>query len=494
MIPNISQCTEWLMDSIYSGAAITLDVPLVVALDRVLLRSDIYAESICRHVCRHPFEIIPALSELRRGSVNLKHYVATRAPINVSELPYDEAVLSLIKTAKTANREFYLTSANSEDYVSAVAKHLGCFTGWFASSRDAELTGAYKALRLVNHFGINGFDYLGGDKSDLPVWRAARFSLLAHPEPGLLTEIQTFCPKASVVDAAPINQLRHWLQLLRVNQWTKNALVFVPALTAHHFNLATALIAFLIFLAFSLLASAVYIINDIVDLSADRSHRTKKLRPLADGTVQVFHALALVPVLIATAFVIAVSVGQSLVIVLLLYLALTTTYSFFLKRKMIIDVVTLAVLYTLRVVAGGVGLNIELSEWLLAFAMFAFTSLALVKRYAELAIRFDAGLPDPASRDYRISDLGVIAALAGASAFNSVTVFALYASSPAVGALYRRPNLLWLVCPILIYWFARILLLAHRREMNEDPIVFALLDSVSFLCFGLICVVMLVAI
>jgi len=287
---------------------------------------------------------------------------------------------------------------------------------------------------------------------------------------------------------------RAWLKLLRVHQWAKNALVFVPAFAAHRFDLAALADATFAAIAFSLAASTIYILNDLVDLDADRRHRSKRNRPLAAGTVSIRQAMIVAPILLVVALAIAAAISLPFLGVLLGYLALTTAYTFSLKRKMMIDIVALALLYTLRVIGGAAAVMAMPSEWILAFSMFIFTSLALIKRYVELAARLDAAQPDPTNRNYRKSDLAVLGALAAASGFNAVTVFALYISSDTVHRLYRHPHALWLICPILLYWVGRALIMAERRLMDDDPIVFALKDRVSLCSFGLIGLIMIVAI
>jgi 4-hydroxybenzoate polyprenyltransferase len=270
-----------------------------------------------------------------------------------------------------------------------------------------------------------------------------------------------------------------WAKALRVHQYVKNALILVPVVTAHQFNFAAISAALIAFVAFSLCASAVYLLNDLVDVEADRQHPTKKYRALASGAIKPWQAKIAIPILIAAAFACAAAVSLKFTLALLFYLALTTAYSVSLKRKMLVDVVVLAMLYTIRVIAGAIAISVDVSTWLLAFSMFIFLSLALMKRYSELALRIDHNLPDPSTRNYKLDDLVIVGCLAVASGFNAVTIFALYISSPAVQQLYATPELLWLVCPILTYWIGRAMILAHRRMMNDDPIVFAIKDRIS---------------
>ncbi len=270
-----------------------------------------------------------------------------------------------------------------------------------------------------------------------------------------------------------------WLRALRVHQYVKNSLILVPIITAHQFSYAAVTSALIAFVAFSLCASAVYIVNDLIDIESDRRHPTKRNRPLASGAINPWHAKALVPALLVAALACAMTVSVKFALVLLAYLFLTTAYSVSLKRKMLVDVVVLGMLYTTRVIAGAVAISVVMSAWLLAFSMFLFLSLALMKRYSELALRIDQGLPDPPTRNYKLADLPIVGALAVASGFNAVTIFALYISSPAVQELYPRPEVLWLACPVLTYWIGRAMILAHRRMMHDDPIVFAIGDRIS---------------
>ena len=277
-----------------------------------------------------------------------------------------------------------------------------------------------------------------------------------------------------------------WLKAFRVHQYVKNLLIFVPILTAHQFNYVAIFSAFIAFVAFSLCASAVYIVNDMVDVEEDRQHPSKKHRPIASGAIKFWQAKAAIPILLVAAFSFAAVVSFKFTLVLLAYVLLTTAYSISLKRKMIVDVIVLAMLYAVRVIAGAVAISVPPSAWLLAFSMFMFLSLALIKRYSELALRIDRQLPDPATRNYKLDDLSIIGCLAVSSGFNAVTIFALYINSPTVQQLYPTPELLWLICPILTYWIGRAMMLAHRRLMNDDPIVFAIKDRISHIACLLI--------
>lgn len=327
---------------------------------------------------------------------------------------------------------------------------------------------------------------------DMNAWGDARKAYAAGAPPGLARKASRLGIAVEHLERE-LPSLRVWIKALRVHQYAKNILIFVPLLTAHAFAFSSLLRALLAFVAFSLCASAVYILNDLVDLDADRRHPSKRLRPFASGAIPIAHGMIAMPVLLGLAFGCAFAVSLPLAAALAGYLGLTLAYSLKLKRKLLVDVVVLAMLYTARVVAGAAALPVAVSEWLLAFSMFIFTSLALVKRYVELSLRIERELPDPSNRNYQLADLPIVGALAAASGFNAVTIFALYISSPAVRELYHHPERLWLICPILLYWVGRTIVLAHRRHIDDDPIVFALNDPVSRLAGAVTIAIVLLA-
>lgn len=471
--------------------AMAIEVPLVVDLDGTLIRSDLLVESAFAHLGANPLRVLGLFALAMGGKAALKAGIAAQTPVDAARLPYDERVLALVEKARREGRRVYIASASNERYVSAVANHIGA-DGFFASTDIQNLSSHRKADRLVEAFGKRGFDYAGNDRADLPVWAICRKGWAVHPAAAVRRALAASGTDVGIIEPSG-GDAKAWLKLVRVHQWVKNTLVFVPLLTAQKFEITALAAEIGAFFAFSFAASAVYLLNDLVDLEADRKHPSKKRRPLAAGTLPVRAALPVAVLLVLIAFAAALVIAPLFAGVLLGYLALTTAYTFFLKRKMLIDVVALALLYTIRVVGGAAAISVPVSEWLLAFSMFIFTSLALIKRHVELAARLDADLPDPSNRNYRKSDLSIVATLAAAAGFNAVTVFALYISSDTVRRLYRHPEALWLVCPILMYWLGRTLMIAHRRMMDDDPIFFALRDRNSLLAFVLIAAIMVVA-
>jgi 4-hydroxybenzoate polyprenyltransferase len=466
--------------------------PLVVDLDETLVRTDLLFESFFAFLAANPGQIPTAFRFLSKGRAPFKAFIARKTTIDVASLPYDGEVVALIQEARASGRKTYLASASNQRYVEAVAAHLGLFDGWFASDDARNLSGRAKADLLVERFGERGFDYVGNGRADIPVWTVAGERVAAGGDPKVVAALKGLDPSARILPG-PEGGLRVWLRLLRVHQWVKNGLVFVPLFAAHLFTAGAIISATVAAVAFSLVASAIYIINDLVDVEADRKHRSKKNRPLAAGTVPVKRALTVALAFLVVAFALGSLISKEFVAVLGVYFATTTVYSFYLKRKLMLDIVALASLYTLRVIGGAAALSTVPSEWILAFSMFFFTSLALLKRYVELTARLDGSLPDPSNRNYKKGDLPVLGALSAAAGLNAVTVFALYVSSDTVHRLYRHPPALWLVCPILMYWIGRVIILAERRRIHDDPVLFALQDRVSLIAFAAIAFIMVAA-
>jgi 4-hydroxybenzoate polyprenyltransferase len=468
-------------------------VPLVVDLDGTLVKSDLLIETLFGELGRNPLPLLHLLPSLFSNKAKFKHFLAQKAAIDFGALPYDATVLAAIRQARADGRRVYLVSASNEKLVVAVAGQLGVFDGWLGSNASTNLKGKAKADLLVRTFGERQFDYLGSGSADLPVWKQARRSISIRSPGGVRRKLAALSDQVEHLDV-PRETWPAWIKLIRVHQWVKNGLVFIPLIMAHQFNLVALGHALLAAVAFSLCASAIYILNDLVDIQADRVHPTKRERAFASGGISPTSGLRAAMALWLASFCVALLISPGFVLVLLSYFALTILYFTVLKRKMLIDVFALASLYTIRMIGGAVAVGVLLSHWLLAFAMFIFVALALIKRYIELATLADQNLPNPTSRNYQTTDLSIIAAFAAASGYNAVVVLALYLSSNAVVPLYRHHNILWFICPLVLFWFSRVLLLAHRRLVHDDPIVFALKDPVSLLTAGLVAVLGLAAI
>lgn len=464
--------------------------PLVVDLDGTLIRTDLLVESFLALMAKHPFAAIRALGMLRHGKAALKAHLADLVSMDVHLLPLDPAVVTLIEQARADGRPVYLASASDARYVKALADHLGWFDGIFGSEPGNNLSGKAKADVLVKAFGARGFDYVGNDKVDMHVWEHGATPYLAGGSSTLARSLRQRRPDAVVLDHRA-GGLKPYIKALRPHQWLKNLLIFAPAAAGHQLfpHLVELMIAFV---AFSLCASSVYITNDLLDLQGDRDHPRKRHRPFSSGTIPATRGMIMAIGLLLIAFELAALVPPMFALSLAAYYVLTTAYSLYLKRKPIVDVIVLACLYGMRLVAGGYASGTVLSPWLEGLAVFLFLSLALVKRCAEINGRIRSGKGELKGRGYRLDDLPMLEAMAAASGYNAALVLALYINSAPERFLYAHPHRLWLLCILLLAWISRILLLTRRGHMNEDPVIFAVRDRWS-LVLGILCGLVIVA-
>lgn len=452
-------------------------VPLCVDLDGTLVRTDLLAESICRLIWR-PWLIPLVLVWLLKGRAHLKREAARRSAIDPENLPYNKEVLQWLREERSRGRRLVLVTATDQILADRISAHLGIFDEVIGSDGTRNLKGTEKQRVLVGRFGEGGYDYAGGCGADLPVWLSCRAAVLVNTSAGPAARVRSAKPLERVFTGTA-NNWRVWVRALRFHQWAKNLLIFVPLVTSHRLAETQLLVrSLLMFLAFGLCASATYLVNDLSDLDSDRKHPTKRERPLASGAAPIGFAAVLIPLLLAGALVLVSLLGRPAAGVLLGYFAVTCLYSWHLKRVVLVDVFTLAFLYTWRVIAGHAATGVAYSAWLVSLAIFCFLSLALAKRASELAQSPPPG--GALDRGYRAADRALLDMFGVSSAFLSALVFALYINSEKVVSLYRKPVLLWLLWPVLLYWLCRIWLLAHRGELHEDPIVFALRDPVTY--------------
>ena len=451
---------------------------LCVDLDGTLVRSDLLLESLLLLIRRNPLYVLRIPFWLTRGRAALKAEVASRIVLDPALLPYNRPLLAWLKTEHEQGRELWLCTASDRKLAEAVAAHLGFFAGVLASDARTNFAGARKAAALVARFGRGAFDYCGNETRDLHVWREARGAVVIAA-PRLIERVRA---QVAVLEsfAAPSAGARSLLRALRPHQWAKNVLVFVPLLAAHRFADLRALVGGVLALgAFCLCASSVYVLNDLLDLEADRAHARKAKRPFAAGDLPISTGLALIPILLGGGMLIAAWLPAKFQLALGAYYLLTLAYSLKLKRILVIDAVALAGLYTLRIIGGAAAAGVALSFWLLLFSVFLFLSLAFVKRYAELdSLRRQQRL-NAAGRRYHVEDLAVLQSFGTAAGYLSVLVLALYINSPDVAALYRHPKAIWMLCVLLLYWVSRVWMTAHRGGMHDDPVLYALRDKVS---------------
>ena len=452
--------------------------PLVVDVDGTLIGGNLLFEGIARVLGESPLKLLLLPFWLLAGRASLKRRVALAASLPVSTLILNSAVLKEIELAKAGGQAVWLASGADESAVRPLAEHVGA-SGVLASDGSVNLVGQAKADRLTDRFGERGFDYIGNERRDLAVWRVARRAVGVNLSTRLVRRLEALASDARLLPGnrgGPIDYLRS----LRPHQWIKNVLVFLPLAASHRMEPELYLVVAGIFVALSACTSATYVFNDLIDLPHDRKHETKRHRPMAAGTVSIQAmvgiGLACLTAGLSIAFWLSTAAGVCVVV----YLAANLAYSLWLKRKTFLDVITLSFLYAVRLLIGALAISLSVSSWLIGFSMFVFLSLAIVKRQVELRSMSDPTNAGVRGRAYFAADIGTITALGAASAFASVVVLTLYLQSPEVMARYERPDLLWLVCPLLIYWLGRLILLANRGTVDDDPVVFALRDRASW--------------
>ena len=458
---------------------------LVVDLDGTLLRSDMLFEGFWSAFGRDWRSPVWSLLALKDGRAALKRYLVSASAVEVATLPYDAKVIAYIKAWREPGGRTALVTASDRKIAEEIAAHLGIFDEVHGSDGRVNLKGERKAGFLADRFAEGGFAYMGDAPADLPVWQRAAKATTVNAPDSLRREAERVCGSVEHL-VTETRSMTPYIEALRPHQWLKNLLVFLPMLAAHQLDGSTLLQSCLAFACFSLVASSVYVLNDLLDLAADRAHPRKKDRPFASGRIPIAHGTWMAAGLLILGALPAIGIGGDFLLVMLGYYLLTTAYSLDLKRRIVIDICVLAGLYTTRIIAGGVATGISLSVWFLAFSVFFFLSLAAVKRQAELVDNATRGVLEANGRGYRVDDLPIIAMVAIGAGYLSVLVMTLYANAPAVMDLYTYPEALWGICAVLLYWITRTVLITHRGQMHDDPVVYAARDRVSRVCFVII--------
>ena len=466
---------------------------IAVDLDGTLTLTDTLYEAALVLARSKPIMLFLLPFWLVKSVAYFKLKVAENSVLDVTTLPYNAPFIDWLKEQKARGKTIVLCTAANELIARNVYKHFDLFDDFIASDENTNLKSANKRKELEDKYGEHGYDYAGNSSADLEVWAGAAQAIVVNASVTVLTKASKV---ASVSETFPSENpsLSVWFKALRVHQWLKNLLLFVPLLAAHQFgnfqSLATLTLAFI---SFSLCASSVYIINDLLDLESDRRHPRKKNRPFASAKLPISLGLVVALALIGSSVTLGAVVGEEFLVILLLYLSLTVAYSMALKRLVLIDCLTLATLYTLRIIAGAVAVSVSLSFWLLAFSVFMFFSLALVKRYAELKVQILEAKSFAHGRGYVVSDAPLLQTLGVTSGYISALVLALYVQSEDIVSLYAQPLAIWLVLPILLFWVSWVWLKAERGEMHDDPIVFAASDKSSLVVTVLTVVVFIYA-
>ncbi len=456
-------------------------LPLCVDLDGTLIHSDMLQESFIRLLRQKFLYIFFIPFWLLKGKFCLKHKLAEKVNIDYGCLPYNRKLIEYIEKEKKSGREIVLVTAADKIIAEGIATQLGLFDEVLASTDGVNLKGRKKATVLLEKYADKGFDYIGNEKVDLYVWMHAHTALSVNHSRKLRCVLSELDNIEYIETDLEKSLVKSTLRALRPHQWAKNILVFVPLLLAHsYFDESRVISTLLAFVSFCLCASAVYIFNDLMDLDADRRHPEKKNRPFAAGDLPILTGIVLSVILLFLSAFLAFTLSSGYTFVFVVYFLSTTAYSLGLKSVALVDVFILAGLYTIRVLAGTFAANVELSFWLLAFSLFIFFSLAMLKRYSELYNLEQREKKRTVVRGYSTDDKGILALLGVASGYISVLVMALYITTPEHMVEYHKPEFLWIVFPALLFWISRIWLLAWRGQMNEDPVLFALKDMASY--------------
>ena len=468
--------------------------PLCVDLDGTLVKSDTLIDTLLVLARTHPALLLRLPGQVLRGKATFKAFVTENVALDVVHLPYNHKLLQFLQNEHAQGREIYLATGADVRLARRVADHLGIFHEVLASDGIQNLTGNKKLDSLRNRFGNSDFIYVGNDTPDLPVMAGAAESMVANPSRKLRTKMRAQGITPSQAFEERSRPLRSLVKALRPHQWAKNLLILLPPLLAHNHSIRLLASALLAFFCFCCTASGTYMVNDLLDIETDRRNPKKRLRPFASGDLSPAGGLVAIVLLLTLGFAAAQFLPAAFSFWMLLYLGSTLSYSLYLKRIALVDVVVLSGLYTLRLLAGGAATNTLISHWLAGFAIFLFLSLAIVKRFAELEnLRLTAAQLKN-GRGYLMTDIEQMRAFGTASAFAAVVVFANYISSQDVTALYHRPQRLWLIVPFMVLWLCRVWLLASRGELDEDPVAFALTDAASLVMGVVVAVIVVLAI
>lgn len=466
--------------------------PLYVDLDGTLIASDTLWESAVALAHQRPADVLRLPAWLASGRAVLKRRIAERVSLDPATLPYRPDVLERIEKARAAGRRVVLATASDRAVAQSVAAHLGVFDAVLASDGDDNLKGASKADAIEADAGGRAFEYIGDAHADLPIWQRASHAVVVAPTDSTARAIARLDVSSEQLGARPAVG-RAALRALRPHQWLKNTLLFVPLVLDHNFDAERWVHVAIAFACFCACISATYLVNDLTDIASDRQHPTKRRRPFAAGTLPIPAGIALgAGLLLLGLGTAALTLPLAATAMLGLYIVLTTSYSFYFKQQLYLDVLLVAGLYTHRVISGGMAGEVLVSPWLLAFSMFFFVSLAFLKRYIELLSAKERGVVSLAGRGYQADDIGLVESMGLTSGFISVLVIGLYVSGEKVVRMYATPEFLWFICPVMFYWITRIWFMARRGEIPDDPVLFAVTDRASYVAGALIVAVIAV--
>ncbi|MFW5680213.1 MAG: UbiA family prenyltransferase [Pseudomonadota bacterium] len=481
------------MTTASTPAAAGVDLPLCIDLDGSLLASDSLHEGLLLALARQPLGLLRLLPRLRGGKAAFKRAVAELAPLDPVALPYDPAVLTYLRAERAKGRTIALFSAADQSIVDAVAGHLGLFDHAQGSDGTHNLSGERKLAAIRDRFGDH-FAYLGNDGVDLPIWRAAKAALVVGSD-ALRRKTAAVTPTIEAHFSGQSGGVRAWLKACRLHQWAKNALIFAPIVLAGPLATPEELMRGVVgFLVFGLLASVGYVVNDLLDLPADRRHPTKRARPFAAGRLTPRTGVLGAAATLVVAAGLGLALGGAFAWAALGYFVGTVAYSLHLKRVPMLDVLVLAGLFTIRVVAGATLTAAPFSYWLITFSIFLFLSLALVKRYAELVDQSENDTAMLDSRGYSHRDTPLLLPFGTGSALAAGLIFVVYLVDERFPSnIYTNPAWLWFIFPVLMLWLMRIWRLAVHGRMDQDPVLFAVKDKASLGLGGIVLLLVLLS-
>ncbi|MFT4856667.1 MAG: 4-hydroxybenzoate polyprenyltransferase [Algoriphagus sp.] len=451
---------------------------LVVDLDGTLTKTDLLLESFWSVISSNFFYAILTLFSLFKGRAEFKRKLANKSNIDLSTLPYNKIVIDYIIKWRSLGGKTILVTASDQLIADKIGRHIQLFDEVQGSDGETNLKGTEKAKFLCKRFGSKNFAYMGDSRADFAVWKHASKIIVVNASVRMRKRVDK---KFQLVEHLifPKSKFQIYYKVLRPHQWLKNLLIFIPFLAGHQFTETAIFQSLFAFIAFSMIASGIYIINDLFDLQHDRQNPLKRNRPLASGNINIIVAMGISFLFLSIGMLIASRINTNFFIISLLYFFITIAYSSYFKRLIIIDICLLAIFYTIRLLAGSTASEIPLSFWLTSFSIFFFFSLAAIKRLDELVEINSNGQLKINGRGYHVADLPIISQIASASGLTAVLVMALYLNSEEVIVLYSFPEALWGICLILLFWTNRFIILANRGEIHGDPIVFALKDRVS---------------
>jgi 4-hydroxybenzoate polyprenyltransferase len=451
---------------------------IYVDLDHTLLRIDLLRERLLIAILRNPLIFFQAIGWLLQGGrARLKLELANLVPLDAANLPYNEELLSFLNEELEAGQSLVLATAAPYEWAVSISRHLGIFERVLATDEtNGNLKGKRKLALILQDANGKPFGYAGDASADRPIFEVSLLPIIVGGRAQLAGKQ---AEKAVLIRQKSSNALGWW-KSLRPHQWSKNILVFAPAIAAHHLDQLWPN-GFLAFWAFSLVASALYLMNDLCDIDVDRQHPDKRFRAQASGALCPSHALVLAMLLLLAAGGAAIHLPLKFNLVLLCYAIVNILYSAAIKQIVVMDLLTLALLYTLRVFAGGAACRVDVSVWLFAFIFCLALSLAHLKRYTELAQRVKEGIGSAARPTYQVENMALIMKVGLCSGLISVLVLALYVTAPQTISIYKTPALLFVVCVFLFYWLERIWSWARRDRIDGDPIAFIVTDSITYL-------------